>query len=102
MKMSETWEQQTRERPVRVLRKRPEQPTDAEVQEHEISGRASDSKHINTKPNSAGTCVFPARNDPSVPGGHSKSFLGFVTGPVGPVAGSASLTRAGPARTGES
>ena len=27
-----------RERPVRVLRKRPEQPTAAEVQEHEISG----------------------------------------------------------------
>ena len=31
-------EQQARERPVRVLRKRPEQPTVAEVQEHEISG----------------------------------------------------------------
>ena len=31
-------EQQARERPVRVLRKRPEQPTAAEVQEHEISG----------------------------------------------------------------
>ena len=30
-------EQQARERPVRVLRKRPEQPTAAEVQEHEIS-----------------------------------------------------------------
>ena len=31
-------EQQARERPVRVLRKRPEQPTAAEVQEQEISG----------------------------------------------------------------
>ena len=31
-------EQQARERPVRVLRKRAEQPTAAEVQEHEISG----------------------------------------------------------------
>ena len=31
-------EQQARERPARVLRKRPEQPTAAEVQEHEISG----------------------------------------------------------------
>ena len=31
-------EQEARERPVRVLRKRPEQPTAAEVQEHEISG----------------------------------------------------------------
>ena len=31
-------EQQARERPVRVLRKRPVQPTAAEVQEHEISG----------------------------------------------------------------
>ena len=31
-------EQQARERPVRVLRKRPEQPTAAEVQEYEISG----------------------------------------------------------------
>ena len=31
-------EQQARERPVRVLRKRPEQPTVAEVQENEISG----------------------------------------------------------------
>ena len=30
--------QQARERPVRVLRKRPEQPAAAEVQEHEISG----------------------------------------------------------------
>ena len=30
-------EQQARERPVRVLRKRPEQHTVAEVQEHEIS-----------------------------------------------------------------
>ena len=32
-------EQQAPERPVRVLRKRPEQPTTAEVQEHETSGR---------------------------------------------------------------
>ena len=31
-------EQKARERPVSVLRKRPEQPTAAEVQEHEISG----------------------------------------------------------------
>ena len=31
-------EQQARERPVRVLRKRPEQRTAAQVQEHEISG----------------------------------------------------------------
>ena len=31
-------EQQARERPVRVLRERPEQPTAADVQEHEISG----------------------------------------------------------------
>ena len=31
-------EQQSRERPVSVLRKRPEQPTAAEAQEHEISG----------------------------------------------------------------
>ena len=31
-------EQQARERTVRVLRKCPEQPTVAEVQEHEISG----------------------------------------------------------------
>ena len=31
-------DQQARERPVRVLRTRPEQPTAAEVQEHEISG----------------------------------------------------------------
>ena len=31
-------EQQARERPVRVLRKRPVQLTAAEVQEHEISG----------------------------------------------------------------
>ena len=31
-------EMQARERPVRVLRKRPEQPTAEEVQEHEISG----------------------------------------------------------------
>ena len=31
-------EQQARERPVRVLRKRPEQPTAAEVQEHERIG----------------------------------------------------------------
>ena len=31
-------EQKARERPVRVLRKRLEQPTAAEVQEHEISG----------------------------------------------------------------
>ena len=30
-------EQQARERPVRVLRKRPEQPTAAEVHEHEMS-----------------------------------------------------------------
>ena len=34
-------EQQARERPVRVLRKRAEQPTAAEVQEHEISGHES-------------------------------------------------------------
>ena len=33
-------EQQAHERPVRVLRKRPEQPTAAEVQKHEISGHA--------------------------------------------------------------
>ena len=32
-------EQQSRQRPVRVLRKRPEQPTAADVQEHELSGR---------------------------------------------------------------
>ena len=31
-------EKQARERPVRVLRKRPEQPAAAEVQENEISG----------------------------------------------------------------
>ena len=31
-------EQQARERPVSVLRKRPEQPTVAQLQEHEISG----------------------------------------------------------------
>ena len=31
-------EQQARERPARVLRRRPEQPTAAEVQEHKISG----------------------------------------------------------------
>ena len=34
-------EQQARERPARVLRRRPEQPTVAEVQEHEISGHES-------------------------------------------------------------
>ena len=32
------FEQQARERPVRVLRERPDQPTAAEVQEHESSG----------------------------------------------------------------
>ena len=41
VKMSEDLEQQARERPLRVLRKRPEPPTVAEVQEHEISGHTN-------------------------------------------------------------
>ena len=41
VKMSEIWYSRPRERPLRVLRKRPEPLTVAEVQEHEISGHTN-------------------------------------------------------------
>ena len=52
-------EQQACERPVRVLRKQPEQPTAAEVQEHETRGHEQYRKLVSSGCRRQRTCRCP-------------------------------------------